>query len=79
MSERMNWNIAGYYVGPRTDSDFDGLGITSDAGYVRWDLSNSVELGHGLSTVARFSRIFSTVTIRMLSAIPRLATTTGSG
>jgi vitamin B12 transporter len=53
----MNWNLAGYYVGRRTDSDFDGLGITSVAGYVRWDLANSIDLGHGLSTVARFENL----------------------
>jgi vitamin B12 transporter len=50
---RMNWNVGTYYVGRRTDSDFDGLGITSDGSYVRVDLANSIELGHGLSTEAR--------------------------
>ncbi|MGH9691799.1 MAG: TonB-dependent receptor [Candidatus Acidiferrales bacterium] len=54
---RMNWNLAGYYVGRRTDSDFDGLGITSVAGYVRLDLSNSINLGHGVSTVAHFENL----------------------
>lgn len=49
---RMNWNLAGYYVGRRADSDFLGLGITSDPSYVLWNLANSVDLGHGLSTVA---------------------------
>ena len=55
---RMNWNIAGFYVGRRTDSDFLGLGYTSDPSYVRWDLSNSVDLGHGFSTVAHFVNLF---------------------
>jgi len=55
---RMNWNIAGFYVGRRTDSDFLGLGYTSDPSYLRWDLSNSVDLGHGLSTVAHFVNLF---------------------
>jgi outer membrane cobalamin receptor len=54
----MNWNIAGFYVGRRTDSDFLGLGLTSNPSYVRWDLSNSIELGHGLSTVAHFENLF---------------------
>ena len=54
----MNWNIAGFYVGRRTDSDFLGLGFTSDPGYVRWDLSNSIDLGHGFSTVAHFVNLF---------------------
>jgi vitamin B12 transporter len=55
---RMNWNLAGFYVGRRTDSDFLGLGLTSDPGYVRWDLSNSFDLGHGFSTVAHFVNLF---------------------
>ena len=55
---RMNWNIAGFYVGRRTDSDFLGLGYTSDPSYVRWDLSNSIDLGHGFSTVAHFVNLF---------------------
>ncbi|HWF40221.1 MAG TPA: TonB-dependent receptor [Candidatus Acidoferrales bacterium] len=55
---RMNWNIAGFYVGRRTDSDFLGLGFTSNPSYVRWDLSNSFDLGHGFSTVAHFVNLF---------------------
>jgi vitamin B12 transporter len=55
---RMNWSLAGYYVGRRTDSDFLGLGLTSNPSYVRWDLSNSIDLGHGLSTVAHFENLF---------------------
>jgi vitamin B12 transporter len=55
---RMNWNLAGYYVGRRTDSDFLGLGFTSDPGYVRWDLANSIDLGHGLSTVTAVNNLF---------------------
>jgi vitamin B12 transporter len=55
---RMNWNLAGVYVGRRTDSDFDGFGISSDPSYVRWDLANRVQLGHGISTVARLENLF---------------------
>jgi vitamin B12 transporter len=64
---RMNWNLAGYYVGRRADSDFDsftvngvcvGFCITSDPSYVRWDLANSIDLGHGLSTLAVVSNLF---------------------
>jgi vitamin B12 transporter len=55
---RMNWNLAGYYVGRRTDSDFLGMNITSTPAYVRWDLSNSISLGHGLSTLAHVENIF---------------------
>jgi len=57
---RMNWNFAGSYVGRRADSDFlfPPLGITSNPSYVRWDLSNSYDLGHGLSTLARIENLF---------------------
>lgn len=64
---RMNWNLGGYYVGRRTDSDFDsvivdgvctGFCITSDPSYVRWDLANRIDLGHGLSTVIAVNNIF---------------------
>jgi vitamin B12 transporter len=55
---RMNWNLVGNYIGRRTDSDFLGLGITSTPAYVRWDLSNSINLGHGLSTLAHVENLF---------------------
>lgn len=57
---RMNWNFAGNYVGRRADSDFlfPPLGITSNPSYVRWDLANSIELGYGLSTLARVENLF---------------------
>ncbi len=64
---RMNWNLAGYYVGRRADSDFDsaiidgkcvGFCIKSDGSYVRWDLANSIDLGHGLETEARVQNLF---------------------
>jgi vitamin B12 transporter len=55
---RMNWNLAGFYVGRRADSDFLGLGYSSVSSYVRWDLANSIDLGHGLSTVAQFANLF---------------------
>lgn len=55
---RMNWNLGTFYVGRRTDSDFDGLGITSNGSYVRVDLANSIDLGHGLSTEARVQNLF---------------------
>jgi outer membrane cobalamin receptor len=55
---RMNWNLAGYYVGRETDSDFLGLGITSDPSYVVWTLANSIDLSHGFSTVAAVNNLF---------------------
>jgi outer membrane cobalamin receptor len=55
---RMNWNVAGYFVGARTDSDFLGLGLTRAPSYLRWDLANSIALGHGLATIARVENLF---------------------
>jgi vitamin B12 transporter len=64
---RMNWNLGGFYVGRRADSDFDsvivngvctGFCITSDPSYVRWDLANRIDLGHGFSTVAAVNNLF---------------------
>jgi len=55
---RMNWNLAGYYVGRRTDSDFLGLGITSDPSYVKWDLGTSYNFTRKISALARVENLF---------------------
>jgi vitamin B12 transporter len=55
---RANINFAGYYVGRRTDSDFDGLGITSDPSYVRWDVATTVPVARGLSAIAQVQNLF---------------------
>lgn len=55
---RMNFNFAGYYVGRRTDSDFLGLGLTSDPSYVRWDMAASFPVRHGLSFTGTLQDIF---------------------
>jgi outer membrane cobalamin receptor len=55
---RVNWNVTGYFVGRRTDSDFLGLGITSDPGYVRWDTSAMVPLRYGISFTAHIQNLF---------------------
>jgi vitamin B12 transporter len=54
----VNWNVTGYFVGRRTDSDFLGLGITSNPGYVRWDTSVLVPLHYGISLTAHFQNLF---------------------
>jgi outer membrane cobalamin receptor len=54
----VNWNVTGYVVGTRTDSDFLGLGITRNPGYVRWDTSASVPLRYGISLTAHIQNIF---------------------
>jgi vitamin B12 transporter len=53
----VNWNLSGYYVGTRTDSDFLGLGFTRDPGYVRWDMSASAPIRHGVSFDAHFANL----------------------
>ncbi|MFZ0036233.1 MAG: TonB-dependent receptor [Candidatus Acidiferrales bacterium] len=55
---RMNWNLAGYYVGRRTDSDYLGLGITSNPSYVRWDLGTSYHFTRKLSALGRVENLF---------------------
>jgi outer membrane cobalamin receptor len=55
---RMNWNLAGTYVGRAQDSDFLGLGITSNPSWVRWDLAAGIPLHHGLSATARLENLF---------------------
>jgi outer membrane cobalamin receptor len=55
---RMNWNLAGYYVGRRTDSDYLGLGITSNPSYVRWDLGTSYHFTQKISALARVENLF---------------------
>jgi vitamin B12 transporter len=50
---RMNWNLSGYFTGPRADSDFLGLGLTSVLGYVRFDLAGSYDFAHGVSFYGR--------------------------
>lgn len=46
---RMNWNLAGYLSGRRTDSDFLGLGYATNPGYARLDVAASYRLGRGVS------------------------------
>ncbi|MGH9758219.1 MAG: TonB-dependent receptor domain-containing protein, partial [Candidatus Acidiferrales bacterium] len=55
---RINFNLGGYYVGRRTDSDFLGLGFTSDPSYVRWDFAANLPLRYGLSMNAQVHNLF---------------------
>jgi outer membrane cobalamin receptor len=54
----VNWNFSGYYVGTRTDSDFLGLAITRDPGYIRWDMAASAPIYRTLSATAQFANLF---------------------
>jgi vitamin B12 transporter len=57
---RLNVNLAGYFTGVRTDSDFlfVGLNLTRNPGYSRFDLATSYNLGHGVSMYARATNLF---------------------
>jgi outer membrane cobalamin receptor len=50
---RMDWNVAGYFVGRETDSDFLGLGFTSNPSHFRLDVSTQFVMGHGLTALVR--------------------------
>jgi len=54
---RFNFNLAGYFTGVRTDSDFDGLGLTRNPGYARFDIATSYLVGYGLSAYGRVSNL----------------------
>lgn len=49
---RMDWSLAGHFVGRETDSDFLGLGFTSNPGYFRLDLGTQFRLRYGFSVMA---------------------------
>ena len=55
---RFSATLAGYFSGPRTDSDFLGLGLTRNPGYARFDIATSYRLGHGVSLYARAANLF---------------------
>lgn len=50
---RMDWNLAGYFVGRETDSDFLGLGFTSNPSHFHLDLGTQFAVAHGFSVLAR--------------------------
>jgi vitamin B12 transporter len=54
---RVNFNLAGYFTGVRTDSDFDGLGISRNPGYARFDFATSYNFGRGLSFYGRVTNL----------------------
>jgi vitamin B12 transporter len=55
---RLNFNIAGYFSGRRTDSDFLGLGLTRDPGYARFDVATSYNFTRGFSFYGRVANLF---------------------
>lgn len=55
---RFNFNLAGYFSGIRTDSDFLGLGITHNPGYARFDFATAYNFVRGFTFYARVSNLF---------------------
>lgn len=55
---RMNWNLAGVFVGERTDSDFLGFGLERNPGYARLDLAANYRIRHGVTIFGRIENLF---------------------
>jgi vitamin B12 transporter len=55
---RVGVTIGGYFTGVRTDSDFLGLGLTTNPGYARFDIAGHYELGRGVLLYARAQNLF---------------------
>jgi len=49
---RTDWNLAGYYVGRETDSDFLGLGFTSNPSHFHLDLGVQFAVTHSLTIMS---------------------------
>jgi len=54
---RFHFNLAGVFSGRRTDSDFDGFGITYNPGYARFDAAASYEFPRGFSLYGRVTNL----------------------
>jgi vitamin B12 transporter len=54
---RFNFNLAGYFTGVRTDSDFDGFGLTRNPGYARFDVATSYNFDRGFSFYGRVTNL----------------------
>jgi vitamin B12 transporter len=55
---RFNFNINAYFTGARRDSDFDGLGLTRNPGYARFDVATSYLIARGISFTGRVTNLF---------------------
>ncbi|MHB8542277.1 MAG: TonB-dependent receptor [Candidatus Acidiferrales bacterium] len=54
---RMDWNLAGYFVGRETDSDFLRFGLTSNPSHFRLDLGTQFTVGHGVTAMANVENL----------------------
>ncbi len=55
---RFGMTLGGYFTGVRTDTDFLGLGFTSNPGYARFDIATHYDIGYGVSLYARVTNLF---------------------
>ncbi len=55
---RMNWNLASYFTGRRTDSSFLAPTVTSNPGYARFDFGGSYKLSRSVSVFGRIENLF---------------------
>jgi vitamin B12 transporter len=55
---RFSFMMAGYFSGPRTDSDFLGLGLKRNPGYARFDIATSYAVSRGVSFYAHATNLF---------------------
>jgi vitamin B12 transporter len=55
---RFGLTLAGYFTGVRTDSDFLGLGLTSNPGYARFDVAAHYNFARHVSLYARAQNLF---------------------
>ncbi len=56
--KRLTGSFAGYFTGPRTDSDFLGLGLTHTPGYARFDFATTYNFGRGFDGFVRVLNLF---------------------
>jgi vitamin B12 transporter len=54
---RFSFTAAGYFTGVRTDSDFDGFGLTRNPGYCRFDLATNYDVRRGFSVYGRVTNL----------------------
>ncbi len=55
---RFSFLLAGYFSGPRTDSDFLGLGLTRNPSYARFDVAGNYAVSRSLTFYARATNLF---------------------
>ena len=55
---KVNWNLIGYFSGPRLDISPMTFGTANNPGYARFDMAASYNVSHGLAVTARVINLF---------------------